>query len=266
MNNFNGVNMNNYFMFQHFLNSQRNNNMFQQNLNNVNFNQNMFQQCMNQMNMNPNFNQPNFNFNPNMHIANLNNAFIQYMFQMFFKWMMSQCMNCNMNSNFNFNINNNNKNNMNNRFNNFFNNNSINNNNNINSRNNIYRKNLFRNNTISYLNYKFNEPKQILPRIKTLIKVTDFEKGNIGYLLNIIFVAGNGLRVNIPIPPNKTLEYLFRVYAKRIGLSENVLGTSVLFLYDGSLMNVKDKRSIGQVFRGNVYVITVVETSNVLGA
>ena len=272
MKNFNGVNMNNYFMFQHFLNSQRNNNMFQQNLNNVNFNQNMFQQYMNQMNMNPNFNQPNFNFNPNMHIGNLNNAFIQYMFQMFFKWMMSQCMNCNMNSNFNFNINNNNNNNMNNRFNNAFNNNRINNNNNVTnrnnlSRNNLHRNNLNRNNTISYFNYKYKEPKQILPRIDTLINVKDFEKGNNGYLLlNITFIAGNGLRVNIPIPPNITLEYLFRVYAKRIGLSENVLGTGVIFLYDALLMNVKDKRTLGEIFHGNVSTITVVETSNVLGA
>ena len=266
MKNFNGVNMNNYFMFQHFLNSQRNNNMFQQNLNNVNFNQNMFQQYMNQMNMNPNFNQPNFNFNPNMHIGNLNNAFIQYMFQMFFKWMMSQCMNCNMNSNFNFNINNNKNNNMSNRFNSFYNNNKINNNNNYN-----YTTNTFRNNNIKYLYYEFKEPKPILPRIKTSISVTDFakgRKGSIGYFLNIIFVAGNGLIINIPISPNYTLEYLFRVYAKRMGISENALGTGVLFLYDALLMNVKDKRTLDEVFHGrsNNHTITVVETSNVLGA
>ena len=261
MNNFNGVNMNNmnnYFMFQHFLNSQRNNNIFQQNLNNVNFTPNMFQQCMNQ-----NFNQSNCNFNPNMNIGNLNKAFIQYMLQMFCKWMMSQCMNCNMNSNFNFNINNNNnnKNNMSNRFNTFYNNNKINNNNNYN-----YTTNTFRNNKYKYLNYNFKEPKAFLPRIKTPIIVSDFAKGNIGYLLNIVFVAGNGLTVNIPISPYYTLEYLFRVYAKRIGISENVLGTGILFLNDALLMNVKDKRTLGEVFNGNIQTITVIETSNVLGA
>ena len=100
-------NMNNYIMFQHFLNSQRNNNLFQQNMNNMNFNQNMFQQCMNQINMNNQFgNQPNFNFNSNMNMGNLNNAFIQNMFQMFLQWMMSQGMNNTINNNYNINNNN----------------------------------------------------------------------------------------------------------------------------------------------------------------
>ena len=258
--NFNGMNMNNmnnYFMFQHFLNSQRNNNMFQQNLNNVNFNQNMFQQYMNQMNMNQNFNQPNFNFNPNMHIGNLNNSFLQNMFQMFNQWLMAQFMNNNVN-NFNNNINNNNMNNMNNRINNF--NNNINNNINNNNRNNIYRSHNF------ILNNNNKEPKPILPRSKTFIKVTDFEKGNNDYLLNIVFVAGNGLRVNIPIPYNKTVEYLFQVYARKIGISENVLGSGVIFLYDALYMDVKDKRTLGEVFHGNQYVITVVDAANVLAA
>ena len=116
--NFNGMNMNNmnnYFMFQKFLNSQSNNNLFQQqNMNNMNFNQNMFQQYMNQINMNNQFgNQPNFNFSPNMNMGNFNNAFIQYMFQMFFQWMMSQGMNNNINNNFNLNNLNNNNNNLN---------------------------------------------------------------------------------------------------------------------------------------------------------
>ena len=105
-----------------------------------------------------------------------------------------------------------------------------------------------------------------MPRSKTFIKVTDFEKGNNDYLLNIVFVAGNGLRVNIPIPYNKTVEYLFQVYAKKIGIPENVLGSGVIFLYDALYMDVKDKRTLGEIFQGNVTTITVVETSNVLGA
>jgi len=252
MQNFNGMDMNNYFMFQHFLNSQRNNAMFNQNMNNMNFNQNMFQQCMNQMNQNQNFNQPNFNFNPNMNIGNFNNVFLQNMFQMFCNWMMAQNMNM-MNNN---NINNNNNYYINQRFNNCIGNNNI--NNNITGGNNGYRN-------FNYSLYNNNrEPKPILPRIQKLINVPDFQNQN--NLLNIVFVAGNGLRVNIPIPYNKTVEYLFKIYAQKIGISENVLGNGVIFLYDALIMDVNDKRTLGEVFHGNQYVITVVDAANVLAA
>jgi hypothetical protein len=216
---------------------------------------------MNQMNMNQN--QPNFNFNPNMHIGNLNNAFIQNMFQMFYQWMMAQFMNNNVNNNFNYNINNN-RNNMNNRINNF--NNNINNHNNIkdnnNNGNNIYRSNNF------VLNNNNKEPKPILPRSNTYIEVPYFDKGNNGNLINIVFAAGTGLRVNIPVPYNTTVEKLLQIYAKRMGISENVLGTGIIFLYDALYMEPYDKRTIGEVFRGkqNQYVITVVDAANVLAA
>jgi hypothetical protein len=171
--------------------------------------------------------------------------------------MRAQQMNNAMNPNFNFNINNN-RNNMNNNFNNF--NNNINNNNIINNGNYMNRSG----NIISFNNNK--EPKPILPRSKTFIKVPDFERGNNKDLLNIVFAAGNGLRVNIPIPYDKTVEYLFKVYARKIGISENVLGTGVIFLYDALYMDVKDKRTLGEVFHGNQYFITVVDAANVLAA
>ena len=74
------------------------------------------------------------------------------------------------------------------------------------------------------------------------------------------------MRVNIYISCNKTLEDLFQVYARKVGISENVLGTGIIFLYDALILNVKDKRKISEVFHGDHYTITVVDSSNVLAA
>ena len=191
--NFNGMNMNNmnnYIMFQQFLNSQANNNMFQQqNMNNMNFNQNMFQQCMNQINMNNQFgNQPNFNFNPNMNIGNFNNAFLQNMFQMFFQWMMSQGMINNMNNNFNFNINNNNgNNNMNNRFNNL----NQNNNNNINtsSRDPNFINFIFASGTGLSINLRVQSDKTIEDLLKIYANKAGFSESLLGTDINFLFDA-----------------------------------------------------------------------------
>ena len=125
--------------------------------------------------------------------------------------------------------------------------------------------NIYRNFTL-YNNNK--EPKPILPRSNTFINVPNFEKVNNGKLINIVFAAGTGLRVNIPVPINTTIEYLLKVYARRLGISENVLGTGIVFLYDALYMEVKDKRTVGEVFHGkqNQYVVTVVDAANVLAA
>ena len=211
---FNGMNMNNmnnYIMFQQFLNSQANNNMFrQQNMNNMNFNQNMFQQCMNQMNMNNQFgNQPNFNFNNNMNMnmGNFNMNFLQNMFQMFFQWMMSQGMINNINNNFNLN-----------------NNLNQNNNNNIN----------------------------------TSTKIPDF--------INFIFAAGSGLTTNLRVQSNKTIEDLLKLYAKKAGFSERLLGTDINFLFDAEVMKVHDQTRLYAKFKRDYHTITVLDIKNVLGA
>ena len=212
--NFNGMNMNNmnnYIMFQQFLNSQANNNMFrQQNMNNMNFNQNMFQQCMNQMNMNNQFgNQPNFNFNNNMsmNMGDFNMNFLQNMFQMFFQWMMSQGMINNINNNFTFN-----------------NNLNQNNNNNIN----------------------------------TSTKIPDF--------INFIFAAGSGLTTNLRVQSNKTIEDLLKLYAKKAGFSERLLGTDINFLFDAEVMKVHDQTRLYAKFKRDYHTITVLDIKNVLGA
>ena len=198
--------MNNYIMFQQFLNSQSNNNLFQQqNMNNMNFNQNMFQQYMNQINMNRN--NPNFNFNNNMNNGNFNNAFIQYMFQMFFQWMMLQGMNNNINNNFNFNLNNN--------------------------------LNQYNNNNI-----------------KT--KAPNF--------INFIFASSNGLTINLKVPSNNTIEDLLKLYAKKAGFSQNLLGKDINFLFDAEVMKVHDQTRLDEKFTGIYHTITVIDIKNVLGA
>jgi hypothetical protein len=224
------------------------------NMNNMNFGNNM-NNNMNYMNMNNKRNFNNMNMNMKFNNANLGNMNINNMNLNSLNNMNN--MNNMINQN-NMNNINNNRNNMNNRINNF--NNNINNRNNNNNGNNIYRSNNF------VLNNNNKEPKPILPRSNTYIEVPYFDKGNNGNLINIVFAAGTGLRVNIPVPYNTTVEKLLQIYAKRMGISENVLGTGIIFLYDALYMEPYDKRTIGEVFHDNQCVITVVEVANVKGA
>jgi hypothetical protein len=172
-------------------------------------------------------------------------------------------MNNNMNANYNFNINNNN-------------NNRYNNNNMAHS----YGKNNFMNNNINYNNNLSNsatllsrnssnnnkQPKITIPRGNKEIKVRDFEYEDDSNLINVVFHASTGLRVILPIPKYKTMEELINVYAKKVGVSFEVLAKEVVFLYDAAKINVYDKRKLYEIFTVKSYVITVVDSGNVLGA
>jgi hypothetical protein len=167
-------------MFQQFLNSQKNNNLFQQqNMNNMNFNQNMFQQYMNQINMNNQFgNQPNFNFNSNMNMENFNNAFLQYIFQLFSKWMMSQGMNNNISNNFNFNNNNLN-----------INNNNLNKNNNNNIKGGKLLNFIFAASNGTTINLKASSNNSIEDLLKLYAQKAGFSENLLGKDINFLYDA-----------------------------------------------------------------------------
>ena len=143
-----------------------------------------------------------------------------------------------------------------------------------------YGNNSFVNNNINYNNNLNNsavftsrnssnnsqQTKITIPRVKKEIKVKDFEYEDDSNLINVVFFASSGLKVIIPIPKYKTIEELINIYSQKVGVSFGVLASEVVFLYDAAKIDVYDKRRLYEIFTSKSYVITVVDSGNVLGA
>ena len=228
--------------------------MFQQNCNNMNLqnmNMNMLYMMFQQMmrnNINNNgmfpqnkyFNNNNFNNNSNNNYLNNNNF-----------------------NNINHNIFSNNNLNNNNNFNNNFNNNNFNNF----SHNNIYNNN-FNNNMNLNRNNNISKDKEPEPSIKRTNESMEFsDESSKGDKLRIInFHVSSGLKVMITISINKTIEELFKFFAKKIGVSESLLGKEIYFIFNAITLESNDTRLISQVFFKDLCVVTVVDRKNVIGA
>ena len=69
------------------------------------------------------------------------------------------------------------------------------------------------------------------------------------------------------MPVNKTVNDLFRIYARRLGIGESLLGNQIYFVYDASYLDVNDRRLISDVFESkNDSSVTVIDQNNVIGA
>ena len=183
---------------------------------------------MNNMNMN-NINMNNIKMN-NMNINNMNNMNMN-----------------NMNMN-NMNINNMNMNNMNNMNMNMNNNNSFNNRNNTN---------------------KDEPPKELIQRGDKFFQFTgEFPFENQTALVNIYLHASSGLKVMLAVPFNITLKELFKLYAKKIGIGESLLGKEIIFLFNALTINVNEEKTLFEYFTHgfNQITITVIDQNNVIGA
>ena len=224
-------------MNQNMFNMNQNNNMFQNmNLNNNMFNMNqnnMFQNNMNQFNMNQNnpF-QMNMNMNQNnMFQQNFNNGMnfpnmnMMMLQQQMFQQMM---MNNMMNNNNNVNQNNNNT--------------VVSNNNNNNNK---------------------DQPKENLPRGEKVMSFVDDSDG--GSKININLHASSGLKVMMSVSENITFQKLFRLYAEKIGIGQNLLGKDIIFLFNAETIKVDDTSLIKNKI-SNLATITVVDQNNVIGA
>ena len=225
-------------MYQNMNN--QNNNMFQ-NMNNNNMfqnmnNNNMFQNMNNQFNMNQNNNfmpnqmNMNMNFNPNMmNFQNMVNIMAQQ--NMLQQMMKNMIMMNNMN----------NMNNSNNNINNNFNPNNVNNNNNQNQ-----------------------EPQ---PKIQRGERTLEYKEKNVSQsnIINVTFHASSGLRVVMSVSRNTTMKKLFSLFAQKIGISESLLGTEIIFLFNAETLNVHEEVLISDKLP-NLCNITVIDQNNVIGA
>ena len=209
---------------------------------------NMYQQFNNMYNNMPQNNQNGMGFNPfiyqqfmNQNYMNMNNNNnIQQMFQMFLQWM----------NNYNNNNNNYNFNNQNNQYNQNMNNNNFNVNGGNNNRNNVANQ----------------QVKETLPRKDEMLKFEHEYIEDLENLRNIIFLASSGFRVLIKAPYYETVENLFKLFAKKVGIGESTLGKDIFFIFDASYLKVDDKRAIYEITQTSNPTITVIDSGNVLGA
>ena len=240
MNNYNGQMFNNNFFG---INNQMNGMNNMNNMNNMMNMNNMFNNMMNMNNMFNNMMNANNNYNM-MNINNLNN-------QMGMNMIINNQMNMNMN-----NMNNNML------MMNFMNQMNANINNNSNQLNN--QKNVNGNNVqnINVNNNNRQESKSVLPR-----NISVRQERNIlpnENMRNIRFDASTGIKIMIKLNKEATLEEAIKQFVKKLGLPESVIENDLIFLFNGSKIDVHSKKPI-KTFQ-DFAAITVFDQNNVIGA
>ena len=113
-------------------------------------------------------------------------------------------------------------------------------------------------------NARYEPSKEIIPRgdrsivADSYIEIKEHEK------MKFVFSAASGLKVILHVPPNISVKQLIRNYLKRVGLPDCVLEKDVIFLFNGTLINVDDKSLVKEVFK-NTEFITVIDVGGVMG-
>ena len=126
---------------------------------------------------------------------------------------------------------------------------------NNNMHNNMNQQNMNCNNNCNYNN---NDNKNVIPRKDNIISLNDFPYETLNNLRMICFHCMSGLRVFIRFPLNKTVKDLFILFAKKVGISEALLGKEIRFSFNAEFLNVNDNRLISEVFQ-DFSAITVVD-------
>ena len=215
-------------------------------------------------------------------------------------------MNMNNMNNMNNNMNNMNNNNMNNNMNNMNNinmNNMMNNMNNMN--NNILQQSLNnstnQNQQSTYIKSEEQTPrddsvylkdKETIPRVKKTVYVNENElQGNSGNnfsgfsmnqnqnsfmkqygmssstdIINVTLTATSGLKVVIPAQKSMSLSQLFKIYVKKVGVPESVIGTKIVFLFNAEKLDHTSQQPITNFFKAFNANITVLDQANIIGA
>ena len=110
---------------------------------------------------------------------------------------------------------------------------------------------------------KETQPQGTLPNYKDTINA-DFYKNEKGKL-NIIMAASTGFVITMPTPPYISIKQLIRNYISKLGLGENVLDGSLVFLFNAAILNVNDETPVSSVFKNNT-AITVLDVKELIAA
>ena len=109
-----------------------------------------------------------------------------------------------------------------------------------------------------------NLPRRIIPNIDSYPWYT-------GPRINVIFEISTGPKVNIPAPPNETVEGLLIKFCERAGISSNLLKKEIVCIYNANYVQPNNKMSIQQFFQQNMGLndqakIVVIDAQNIIGA
>ena len=87
-----------------------------------------------------------------------------------------------------------------------------------------------------------------------------------GEVINLIFCATSGLKVDMPIGLNNTLQDTLIKYCQKIGVPPSLIGEKLVFLLNAEKLDSLSKETIGQIGLKNGTRITVLDQGNIIGA
>ena len=91
------------------------------------------------------------------------------------------------------------------------------------------------------------------------------EVGSGGYIINVTMNASTGHKVVIKAGSETTIKELLECYMKRMGLSPDLVGKDIMFMYNGAKLEPNAQKKIGAEFR-NAASITVYDLKGIIGA
>jgi hypothetical protein len=88
----------------------------------------------------------------------------------------------------------------------------------------------------------------------------------LGKPIYLMFVLGNGVKVNIQIGLNNTIKDALIKFCNKLGLSISCLGKYLGFLFNASFLDYEDNRTLGEIGIIDCSSITVLDRTNFIGA
>ena len=142
----------------------------------------------------------------------------------------------------------------------------INNLNCLNNNNNNFMQTMNSNNNFNnnYLNNNKDINPKLIPWKNKNLSIDDYTYLNASQKINIKLDASSGLKVELTVPKEMSIKDFFRLYCRKIGVPENLLGRDLIFLYNAEVLDINSEIIVSKIFRNGCY-ITVIDKDNNLG-
>ena len=103
-----------------------------------------------------------------------------------------------------------------------------------------------------------NKLKSLTNDSQIVITVID-QKGLLSKIEDIVFMTPSGIKTNIKSSKSITVDELIKLYANYIGLEEKFIGKEIYFIFNGSKLNPKSKKTLNNLLidkhQNYIYVI-----------
>ena len=85
-------------------------------------------------------------------------------------------------------------------------------------------------------------------------------------MINIAFDASTGVKTIVTVKKTTPLKEILKKYMDRIGLPQNLIGTEIFFLFNGSKVDTNSEATPKELKYQNMVAFTVFDQGNVIGA